>query len=198
MFRFDVINLILEKYELNSYLELGIFHGETISKINAEIKHGVGPGNEGFLSSYVTHKCTSDAFFSNLNSEVKYDAIFIDGLHHANQVLKDIVNSFKHLSSNGYLILHDCIPASYEAQLVPRQTAEWTGDVWRAFLGFRKANQHFLSYTVDTDWGIGVIKNTGQHSLNEFNISDISYDDFVNDKQNLLNIISIEDFKNIL
>lgn len=48
--------------------------------------------------------------------------------------------------------------------------------------------------------GIGVIKNTIQedNSLNKFNISDISYDDFVNDQQNLLNIISIEDFKNTL
>jgi len=198
MFRFDIINFLIQNNNFSSYLELGVFNGDNISKIAATIKHGVDPGDEGVVSPYVTHRCSSDHFFKNLDKSVKYDIIFIDGLHHADQVARDIKNSLCHLSENGYVLLHDCIPVDYSSQLVPRQTKVWNGDVWRAFVGFRLSNINIDSWTIDTDYGIGIIKNDISKDINDFIPVDISYSEFEKNKQFLLRIISTQNLESIL
>jgi hypothetical protein len=35
--------------------------------------------------------------------------------NHADQVSKDIENSLNHLHHNGFIVMHDCNPVSYEA-----------------------------------------------------------------------------------
>ena len=50
-------------------------------------------------------KGTSDNYF--LNQEDKFDVIYIDGSHEADQVYKDIKNSWKILNMNGILICDD-------------------------------------------------------------------------------------------
>jgi hypothetical protein len=72
----------------------------------------------------------------------KYDVIFIDGMHHSENVLRDFNNSVNVLSTNGFLFLDDILPLNYNEQLkVPRlhhyengilkYGEEWTGDVWK-------------------------------------------------------------------
>ena len=51
---------------------------------------------------------TSDAFF--LQNKQLFDLIFIDGLHHSHQVLRDINNALRWLSPSGTIVLHDCNP----------------------------------------------------------------------------------------
>ena len=48
----------------------------------------------------------------DLSRDVKFDLIFIDGLHLANQVQKDIENSLKFIKDEGFIVLHDCNPPS--------------------------------------------------------------------------------------
>tara|TARA_B100001248_G_scaffold111057_1_gene82930 strand:+ start:1123 stop:1836 length:714 start_codon:yes stop_codon:yes gene_type:complete len=50
-------------------------------------------------------KGTSDNYF--LNQEDKFDVIYIDGSHEADQVYKDVKNSWKILNMNGILICDD-------------------------------------------------------------------------------------------
>jgi Methyltransferase domain len=35
---------------------------------------------------------------------------FIDGLHHFEQVLRDFINVEKRATSEGLIVIHDCIP----------------------------------------------------------------------------------------
>jgi hypothetical protein len=93
--RFDIINYLIEKYKLINYLEIGVFKGENIREVKALHKDGVDPGSEGYTPPEVNYPMTSDDFFDVLkgHDEIKYDIIFIDGLHHADQVEKDIKNS---------------------------------------------------------------------------------------------------------
>jgi len=97
---------------------------------------------------------SSDIFF--LQNKESFDCIFIDGLHHYNQVLKDIDNSLKILNSNGLILIHDCLPKSLDAQPVPRTVVEWNGDVWKPFVSKRVKNV-LDAYTCYADHGIGVI-----------------------------------------
>jgi hypothetical protein len=193
--RYDIINYLIDKYNLVNYLEIGVFQGENIRKIKAPHKDGVDPGVEGYVVPEVNYPMTSDAFFELIkgHDEIKYDIIFIDGLHHADQVEKDIKNALDHIVEGGFIILHDCNPVSYEAQLVPRQTIAWNGDVWLAFVDFKYSYPNMECCVVDTDFGVGVIK-IGNKQINLLKrIWDWGY--FESNKKQLLNLITWDEFK---
>lgn len=193
--RYNIINYLIEKYKLINYLEIGVFKGENIREIKAAHKDGVDPGVEGYTPPEVNYPVTSDDFFDLLkeHKDIKYDIIFIDGLHHADQVEKDIKNALNHLVKDGFILLHDCNPVSYDAQLVPRQTVAWNGDVWKAFVDFKSNNNSYQCNVIDTDFGVGVIKNTGyEYKLNN-RINDWNY--FNNNREKLLNLITWDEFK---
>lgn len=193
--RYDIINYLIEKYNLVNYLEIGVFKGENIREIKAPYKNGVDPGNEGIVSPEVDYHMTSDEFFELIKDQddIKYDIIFIDGLHHSEQVKKDIQNALNHVVEGGYILLHDCNPASYEAQLVPRQTMAWNGDVWKAFVDF-KSHYHMMECcVVDTDFGVGVIKVGEPVCTLQNNIW--GWDYFDSNRKQLLNLITWDEFK---
>jgi hypothetical protein len=77
----------LIKISAKSYLEIGVSGGENFQKIRCENKVGVDPEP----TSPATIFLPSDDFFKQ-NKET-FDVIFIDGLHHSDQVLRDINNS---------------------------------------------------------------------------------------------------------
>lgn len=193
--RYDIINYLIEKYKLINYLEIGVFKGENIRKIKAPHKDGVDPGSEGYTPPEVNYPMTSDDFFNLLkdHDEIKYDIIFVDGLHHADQVEKDIKNSLNHIIKGGFIVLHDCNPVSYDAQLVPRQTVAWNGDVWKAFIDFSINNPSYQCNVVDTDFGVGVIKTSGNNYKLKNKINDWDY--FNNNRKELLNLITWDEFK---
>ena len=115
--RTAVINHALSLMERETtYLEIGVRNpADNYNHISADIKYSVDPGVE-FEENPVDFKVTSDDFFEKLdnnevlNAGIKFDVIFIDGLHHAEQVNKDIINSMKYIKDDGFIILHDCNP----------------------------------------------------------------------------------------
>lgn len=194
--RYHIINYLIEKYNLVNYLEIGVFKGENIREIKAIHKDGVDPGAEGYLIPEVNYPMTSDGFFDLIkgHDDIKYDIIFIDGLHHADQVEKDIKNSLNHIVDDGFIVLHDCNPVSYEAQLIPRQTIAWNGDTWKAFVGFKMDNTDFKCCVIDTDFGVGVIQNNA--SKPKFNIhSTLHWNQLNENRKQLLNLVTWDEFK---
>lgn len=193
--RYDIINYLIEKYNLVNYLEIGVFKGENIREIKAIHKDGVDPGSEGYTPPEVNYPMSSDDFFALIkgHDEIKYDIIFIDGLHHSDQVEKDIKNSLNHLVKEGFIILHDCNPVSYEAQLIPRETVAWNGDVWKAFINFKLNNPTYNCCVIDTDFGVGFIHNNGDSYKLEEKIEDWNY--FNSNRKQLLNLITWDEFK---
>jgi hypothetical protein len=131
--RDTVINSIIRNYNLQNptYLEIGVWKGNTFRFINTNQKDGVDPG-QYCDCEFVNYKITSDIFFTNVPR--KYDIIFIDGLHTAHQVSKDIYNSIQNLNSGGWIILDDVYPhCKYEQERLDlRKSGAQTGDVWKA------------------------------------------------------------------
>ena len=197
MFRFDIINHLIKINNFTNYLEIGVFDGECIRQINCQNKDGVDPGVENGLAIGVNYKLTSDDFFAQ-NKDKVYDIIFIDGLHLTDQVDVDIKNSLRQTKENGIVLLHDCNPTTLEMTLVPRQTVQWNGNVYKSVLKFRKSNKQHSYFTVDTDWGVGIIlKNKHQEDWNTPKNYDLALDDwnyFDTNRKHLLNIISVEEF----
>lgn len=200
MHRFDIINRLIDKFNFVNYLEIGVYQGQNIRKIKALHKDGVDPGTEGQMVPEVNYQMTSDQFFDLIKDhpEIKYDIIFIDGLHHSEQVDKDIVNSLSHLVDNGVIVLHDCSPEKEEYSLVPRVSGPWNGDVYKSVLRFRQKSNHTF-FTVDTDCGCGVIikDNSGINLCDSESLSEglKSWQYFDSNRKQLLNLISVDEFE---
>jgi len=194
--RYHIINYLIEKHKLINYLEIGVFKGENIREIKASHKDGVDPGAEGYTPPEVNFPMDSNSFFELIkgHNEIKYDIIFIDGLHEYSQVKKDIENSLNHIVEGGFILLHDCNPVSYDAQLPNRQTVAWNGDVWKAFVEFKQNNPSFECCVVDTDFGVGFIKNNSS-THNSLPLINMEYDEFDSNRKNLLNLVTWDEFK---
>jgi hypothetical protein len=188
MNRTEIINSLISKYNYKTYLEIGIGNGRNFSAILAEKKIGVDPN----LATDATHIMTSDEYFKKFTD--KFDLIFIDGLHHSDQVYKDIINAINHINQNGIVVCHDIIPPNEISQKVPRESKIWTGDCWKAFLKLRSEEKNLTMRVIDTDFGIGLIQRGNQDLI--VSLAD-NYADFEKNKEYLLNIISVEEFKKL-
>ena len=101
--RTSIINHLIHKYSFNNYLEIGVRDGRNYEKIIAKNKIGVDP----YPTKNITglYKLTSNEFFKI--NKMKFDLIFIDGLHLEYQVDNDIKECLNILSSNGFIVMHD-------------------------------------------------------------------------------------------
>lgn len=176
-----IINKIIESVKGESYLEIGYGNGHNFKQIKAKDKIGIDPNTKDKL----VLKLESDDFFKDNN--VCYDVVFIDGLHHAEQVRKDIINAMK--CNAKAIILHDTIPPSENHQIVPRKQTSWTGDVWRAVVGFKQSYPDVKIETYRADYGLTVIYPEGKKVKKHFENKDMSYSEFKADEIELLNII---------
>jgi glycosyltransferase involved in cell wall biosynthesis len=141
------------------YLEIGVEYGYTFSKTHFRNKIGVDPDPkfsiaDGRFNNIICqlYSVTSDDYFAkysrnNESSSVvniadTIDVIFIDGLHHCENVLRDFNNSVRILNPNGFIFIDDILPLNYNEQLkiptkhyyekgILKYGEEWTGDVWK-------------------------------------------------------------------
>lgn len=207
-YRYDIINFLLTSLNRDTtYLEIGVRNpNDNFNKIDSKIKYSVDPGIE-FKENPVDFKVTSDEFFDKLRrgevltSNIKFDVIFIDGLHLAEQVDRDIKNALEFIKDDGYIVLHDCNPPSewharenHSYSLSPAGYF-WNGTTWKAFLKARYRND-ITSACIDTDWGVGVISKNKflgkapviQNEFFEFSILE-------GNRKELLNLISFDELK---
>ena len=196
-----LINHYLSKKEFKKYLEIGVHKGHSYSGVDAIIKDSVDPDE----NSPAIYHLTSDNFFETIGPTLgyKYDVIFIDGLHHTEQVDKDIENSLKHLEDDGVIILHDCNPISEMRQRVPADfdiwEYGWNGDVWKSIVKFRKNNSHlkYKVFVVNDYEGLCVIKPNQIGKELKIEIPTIlNYDFLESNRVEILNLINSDEFLN--
>ena len=218
--RFELINFIIDQMKYNSYLEIGINKGICFNKVSCDKKVGVDPNPKlESPSKYPIYTVTSDEYFKNvIGKDENFDLIFIDGLHHHEQIEKDIINSLSKLSKTGMIVMHDCNPPAerqarenfndfgnfwtWEMTLRPGSTLgleKWNGTAWKTFSKFRCKRDDIFMMTVDIDWGCGILIP----QLDQVRFTDMSYEEcckFENFKKNskkILNLYSKKAINNI-
>ena len=156
--RLDLILKSIKKVNATHYLEIGCDKNQIFNHINCEKKIGVDPVRGGSV------RMTSDAFFAS-NSDT-FDVIFIDGLHHYDQVTRDVNNAIKVLNPNGIIIIHDMLPTHKDETSMPDPIKSpysryWLGDVWR--LAFDLMERSDITFKlIAMDCGCGVITKISQ------------------------------------
>ena len=221
MLRYDIIQTLIDYHGYKSFLEIGIHVGNTWKRIKCDRK--VGVDNDVKLMDEGILELTSDSYFDCLGRankigctvtgntlhernkilqpfEIKpmtFDIVFIDGLHTAEQVHRDFMNAVKFINPGGCIVFHDCNPPT-EAHGAPepsvwktnKETGEkyfvWCGTVWQFVAGVN------LDFTVDSDWGVGVLYPGDTTHLYHDKISWETFDEMRDD---LLNLISVDEFK---
>lgn len=176
--RTEIINFLLSLYQEDTcYLEIGVRNpDDNYNHIKATTKYSVDPGIE-FEENPVDFKMTSDEFFQKLtandilSNNIKFNVIFIDGLHVAPQVDRDIENAFKYIKNDGFIVVHDCNPPTewharecHEYKHTPAREF-WNGTTWKAFLKWR-FNPEINSCCIDSDWGVGILSKDYQIGKN--------------------------------
>ena len=192
MNRTQIINEFIKRFNYTSYLEIGVkITQDNFDHIKCVMKTGVDPcvGTDKYTNPHKGYQMTSDVYFQTLAEDIKFDLIFIDGLHTHEQVNKDIQNSLKHLTENGTIVLHDCSPRDKDFEVRHR-----CGTVWRAFYEARKTYD-IDAYVVDTDLGCGVMRKGGTKLVDTLNSSTLDFTFLDSNRVEVLNLISVDDFK---
>ena len=154
--RIAVINLLCTGQRCENYLEIGCHTNECFDAVIARNKIGVDPERGG------THRLTSDQFFAEYGG-VKFDIIFIDGNHTYDQVRRDLINSLRHISVGGWIVLHDMFPRNWLEEHVPWIISPlWMGEVWK--VGFELARSPEIDFKIlKIDHGVGVVRITKEN-----------------------------------
>jgi predicted O-methyltransferase YrrM len=114
----DFIAILANLYKPKTYVELGLYEGETMSKVLPYIGNGYGvdmiskPALEN-LKSFSKLKIiytTTNKFFESFNDGI--DMAFIDADHCYDSVVVDFENVYNRLNPGGIIILHDTDPES--------------------------------------------------------------------------------------
>ena len=207
MYRFDIINKFIEtRFPNNStYLEIGARNlDECFNIVKAVKKTSVDLGVEigGIVYDY---NMTSDDFFDRLEKsetefqpDHKWDIIFIDALHLAPQLLKDITNSINHTHENSIIVMHDCCPVQWyhahsDYDFFINSPNIWNGTCWKT-LYFMRTTSNYDVYTIDTDCGCGILdKSKFTEKIQHTNFF-FEYGVMSKNRKNDLGLISVDEF----
>lgn len=194
----QLLQALIDKYGLRSYLEIGVQNpANNFDKVKCDLKIGVDPcigeykgyrwgGTNQFWALFPDE---SDVWFKkNLQhtEPTTFELIFIDGLHHADQVKRDFENSLRCLSDNGFIVIHDVLPENEAGTIVPRQTKVWWGDVYKWAMNIRNYDGiKFITYNIDNGCMV-VRKKSGNKS--SYPLTDPSWSAFTNIGRTLMNV----------
>lgn len=199
MFRYDVVNAVAERIGARRYLEIGVQRGEAFRQIRVTEKVGVDPDP----GAPATVTLTSDRYFASIPPSDQFDLVFVDGLHHADQVLVDIGNALRHLSPGGAIVVHDCDPPNEMAGRREMCRGCWCGDVWRGWLRARLLYPELYCAVVDTDLGCGVMlpRSFADPVPAPYDVDtpdSIDWTEYRSRRAEYLNLITVDQFRSLV
>lgn len=171
--RAEVQNALLALYtEPSSYLEIGVSRGTTFDEVESARKVAVDPKfrfdvpDARERSPNATyHEVTSDVYFGDvIDLSERFDVIYIDGLHTAEQTLRDFTNALNYVTPAGVIIIDDVVPSTYTASLrEQRQSRQvrlatnaprgWMGDVYQLVFFIETFHQQLSYATIEENHG---------------------------------------------
>lgn len=199
---------IIQQKQYKKYLEIGLSTNPRAPYRlidNVETKHSVDMSIETGADFIMD----SDSFFTNLengsfplDADYKWDVIFVDGDHNAEQVYKDLMNAFKHIADNGVIFVHDILPSEYGRTLETSVGGVGLAlcDAWKVmhYCLKTKTEMHVccLEEGDPNPCGLGVIVKNKQKTRKLLQAKENPFFQFSqinNNKRRLMNVIAPED-----
>jgi hypothetical protein len=163
----DVINILNKKHGFRRYLEISsLTTGRDFAKVDAtnldkkerlayRWPDGHSDGAPVTFSTPQPYSCRLLEYL--LFTGQRYDSIFVDPYHSYACSYADLSGAFALLEPGGVMIVHDSGPHD-PALLCPEyREGFWCGLTYAAFIDFTLRRRDLSYYTVDCDYGCGVI-----------------------------------------
>ena len=148
---YQVIEAVTKATSAKRYLEVGVWDGVHLASVDIADKTGIDILERPAILDDATRYTEGNSHdaLSELAGE-RFDVIFIDGLHHYEHCIKDILLALNLLTSTGAIVVHDVFPLDSPdaVSAVPRVSGEWTGDVWKVVPHVLCAWTGFQGYVV--------------------------------------------------
>jgi hypothetical protein len=94
----------------------------------------------------------------------RFDIALVDSWHEYETSWRDLVEGFLLIREGGTLVVHDCLPPRSEIAVPKFIRGEWCGVSYQAYVDFISQRHDLAAYTVDTDYGCGVIRKLADPS----------------------------------
>jgi hypothetical protein len=136
------INRLAGLVRAERYLEVGVSGGDTFLAVEVATRHAVDPRFRFDTAPHASERVrffpiTSDAYFTReVPADLRFDIVFLDGLHTFEQTFRDFCASMAHAHRDTVWIIDDVFPSDVFSALPSQKDA----------LGFRR--QHGLGSRV--------------------------------------------------
>jgi hypothetical protein len=198
MTRDAVLQGMLALFDAPHSLEVGVSQGVTFHNVEAQKKVAVDPvfrfdveaaRKQNPSARY--HDVTSDAYFASIvDPDERFDVIYLDGLHTAEQTLRDLLNALTYLKPDGIIVIDDVKPSSHLASIPNRPTfakvrefigsnsKTWMGDVYKVIFFVDTFLQQLSWRTVAENHGQAIVWRKRRPSVTERLISAVGSKNF--------------------
>jgi hypothetical protein len=181
---YSVLTGLHDHLRPNAYLEVGIRQGHSLAlahcpsigidpRFTLEPKFGLT--TEGRDPPVHLFETTSDRFFEKQDAlqilQLPHvDFLFLDGMHQADFLMRDIINAERLAAPQSIIALHDCVPIDIAMTLSRQERALsappvvypnfWAGDVWRVIPIIKKYRPDIVLHVMDAH-PTGLVLMTG-------------------------------------
>jgi hypothetical protein len=87
-----------------------------------------------------------------------FDIVLVDSWHEYATSWRDLNEAFRLIGEGGMLVVHDCLPPRAEIAGPEPMPGEWCGVSYQAYIDFVTGRDDVAYYTVDADYGCGVVR----------------------------------------
>ena len=153
----QVLGRIHEHLKPGAYIEIGVAEGTSIGLVRpATLALGVDPEPKiafALPRNVRVFAETSDDFFARHDVRAELggrplELAFIDGMHQFEYALRDFMNLERLCLPGSTILVHDCFPHDRRTAQRERETAFWSGDIWRLVLLLKKYRRDLSIHTI--------------------------------------------------
>ena len=167
---FHLLADVHRRFRPARYLEIGVDQGDSLSLVRPETRIvGVDPKPQVSALNHpdwTVVTATSEEFFRShdvpglLGGPV--DLAFVDGLHHFEVAMADVLAIEPHAHPGTVVLVHDVVPIDAPTSTRNRTGAVWSGDVWKAVVLLREHRPDLTITTLNVEpTGMAVITGFG-------------------------------------
>lgn len=155
-------------------IEIGVAEGKSLARLRPPaLAIGVDPQPRLTYPLQIQAHIfpeTSDEFFARCGPDKllagrPLDIAFIDGQRLFEQALRDILHVERYCGPRSIILLHNTVPLDEATQSRTRDTAFYTGDVWKTVLCIKHYRPDIDAFTIAAPWsGLTVLTNLDSSS----------------------------------
>jgi hypothetical protein len=211
----DIIHFLSDLYGYSSYLELctpttgGLYHRidrsrfKTCHRLMYRCPVSFSDGMDiNFRSPDLR---TADLLATVYALGLRYDIVLVDSFHTHETSYRDMADALGVLADTGTIIVHDCLPPSENLVSPDWAPGDWCGVSFVAYVDFLNDHPDLAYATVDADYGCGIVRKGAARPTVPSEIangwsaarrnSKAAFRFMVENKDYLLNLMSVDDFK---